>query len=143
MAFIRRHHLRFGAIFVLALSAWLAGGQALHRSISNHSNTLVLEDISQQLIRRAEKAIDFVVIANSEFLVAGHNACDEPARNMLLQLVIDTGTVSDVYMVTPTGVCSSFEQLSNPCRQPANAQHGLKRAILPIASDKSTATIPT
>lgn len=114
MAIIRRHHLRFGAIFVLALSAWLVGGQALHRSISNHSNTLVLEDLSQQLIRRAEKAIDFVVIANSEFLVAGHNACDEPARNMLLQLVIDTGTVSDVYMVTPTGVCSSFEQLSNP-----------------------------
>jgi sensor c-di-GMP phosphodiesterase-like protein len=123
MAIIRRHHVRFGAIFVLALSAWLVGGQALHRSISNHSNTLVLEDLSQQLIRRAEKAIDFVVIANSEFLVAGHNACDEAARNMLLQLVIDTGTVSDVYMVTPTGVCSSFEQLSNP---------------LPSASDRAT-----
>lgn len=123
MAFIRRHHLRFGAIFVLALSAWLVGGRALHKSISNHSNTLVLEDLSQQLIRRAEKAIDFVVIANSEFLVAGHSACDDAARNMLRQLVIDTGTVSDVYMVTPTGVCSSFEQLSNP---------------LPSASERAT-----
>ncbi len=114
MTFMRRHKLRFSAIFLIAFCTWLAGGQALHVGIANHNNRLHLEDVSHQLIRRAEKAIDFVVIANSEFLLAGHAACDEPARTMLRQLVIDTGSVSDVYMVTPDGMCSSFEQLSNP-----------------------------
>ncbi|MEO0382263.1 MAG: EAL domain-containing protein [Pseudomonadota bacterium] len=123
MAIIRRYQIRFGAIFLLAFSAWILGGEALHDGISSHNNRLQLEDVSHQLIRRSEKAIDFVVIANSEFLVAGHSACDDAARNMLRQLVIDTGTVSDVYMVTPTGVCSSFDQLSNP---------------LPAASERAT-----
>lgn len=113
MTLMRRHRLRFSAIFLIAFSAWLAGGKALHSSVSSHNNQLHLADVSHQLMRRAEKAVDFVVIANSEFLLAGHAACDEPAREMLRQLVIDTGTVSDVYMVTPDGMCSSFDQLSN------------------------------
>lgn len=73
-----------------------------------------LDELSQQLMRRAEKAVDFVIIANSEFLLTNRGICNLQARSKLRELVLGIGTVSDIYLVTPTEQCSSFGALSSP-----------------------------
>ncbi|MEM6384385.1 MAG: EAL domain-containing protein [Pseudomonadota bacterium] len=107
-----RYSLRFVVAFAIALAAWLIGGQTLQRAVSEHSNARQLEGLSQQLVRRAEKAIDFVVIANSEFLLAGFDGCTAPAIESLRRLVIETGTVADAHLISPGMSCSSFGELS-------------------------------
>lgn len=101
-------------VFLAVLLAGLLGGFVLQEQVSQRSNSAQLDDLSQQLMRRAEKAVDFVIIANSELLLTGQGTCNVQARSKLRELVLDMGTVSDVYMVTASQQCSSFGDLSTP-----------------------------
>ncbi|MEM1288358.1 MAG: EAL domain-containing protein [Pseudomonadota bacterium] len=104
--------LCFAAISLAVMAGWFAIGMGLHRYTTDQTNAVQLQELAEQLIRRAEKVVDFVVIANSELLIAGHAECSPEVQQVLQKLVLDTGTVSDLYMVTADGVCSSFDDLS-------------------------------
>ncbi len=110
---IRRHHIFAALLFAALLSAGLLGGLVLHHQVNQRSNAMQLDELSHQLMRRAEKAVDFVIIANSEFLLTNQGTCNLQARSKLRELVLGIGTVSDIYMVTPTEQCSSFGALSS------------------------------
>ena len=111
---IRQHHALAALIFAAVLLAGLLGGFALHQQISQRSKATQLDELSQHLMRRAEKAVDFVIIANSELLLTGQGMCDFQTRSKLREVVLDIGTVSDIYMITDAEQCSSFGDLSSP-----------------------------
>lgn len=111
---IRQHHTLAVLIFVAVLLAGLLGGFALHQQISQRSKATQLDELSQQLMRRAEKAVDFVIIANSELLLSSQVMCDFQTRSKLREVVLEIGTVSDIYMITDAEQCSSFGDLSSP-----------------------------
>ena len=109
---INRHLVRFAAVFSIAIVIWFVGGRELHRMVVQTNNATQIEELAQQLAARVEKAIDFVVIANSDFLIAGHMACGPAALEHLRRVVVQTGTISDAYLVTPDTSCSTFGALS-------------------------------
>ncbi|MEM6384739.1 MAG: EAL domain-containing protein [Pseudomonadota bacterium] len=103
--------LRFSLVFLTMLVLWCAGGFLLNKSVSDHNNEARLKETAQLLIRRAEKAIDYVVIAGTELVVAGQTTCGETSRSILRERVLTTGMVSNLHLVTPSGTCSSFDEV--------------------------------
>ncbi len=99
-------------IFVSVLAVWLLAGAVLHRAATQHNNHVNLQETADLLIQRVEKSIDFVVIAATELLLAGQARCSDQAVDLLRQMVLRTGTVADIYMVTDQAQCSSFDELS-------------------------------
>ncbi|MEM6577162.1 MAG: EAL domain-containing protein [Pseudomonadota bacterium] len=104
--------VRFWLIFAVALLLWGAGGHQLHRFLTHQSNLRHLEETADLLVQRVERSVDFVVIASTELLMAGHVRCSDEAVSVLRKLVLGTGTVADIFMVADGQVCSSFGGLS-------------------------------
>ncbi|MGD1870269.1 MAG: EAL domain-containing protein [Neomegalonema sp.] len=102
------------AVFVATLVWWLIGGSTLYQHLSARANATQLQELSQRLAERAEKALDYVVTAQADLLVVGHASCSPEAIRELRKMVLTTGTVSEVYMITPEGSCSTFDELSMP-----------------------------
>lgn len=115
--------LRFLLVFVLSLTGWITGGVLLNRHITAENNQDYLLETSKQLMRRVEKAVDYVVIAGTEFLLAGVTECNATSRSMLQQLVRDTGMVSDIHLITGSGTCSSFGEISSDLPGYATRSH--------------------
>ncbi|MEM6665914.1 MAG: EAL domain-containing protein [Pseudomonadota bacterium] len=106
--------LRFIVVFLLGFAVWWGGGLVLHRHVLDHNNGLQLDALSEQLVRRAEKALDYVVIAQTELLLSGHSACAPATSLALRQMAINTGTVSNIHMIGPGATCSSFDDVGAP-----------------------------
>ena len=111
---VTRSAIRMCGVFALVLACWLAAGKLLHESSANRSNATAIEGAARQLIHRAEKAVDFVVTAGTDLLISGQVTCNETARESLRKLAINTGTVSNLFLITPNASCSSFEDLGAP-----------------------------
>lgn len=123
MAIIGKYELRFAGVFALVLTIWLAGGIGMHGGYADRNNHKHLQELAGQLVTRAEKAIDFVVIANTELLTAGLTECGSSTQGILRNLVVNTGTVSNIFLVTPHGTCSAFDNFD---------------AVLPPSEERST-----
>lgn len=110
MTLLRASWFRFTAILSALLVAWLAFGFGLFHQVADRNNAMLLSELSRQLIRFTEKAVDFVVAANSELLVAGHVGCGVEARDTLKQLLLRTGSITELYLIFDTEICSIFEE---------------------------------
>ena len=99
---------KFAAIFAIALVAWFVGGSALYKHVSASSNSAHLQDLSQHLAERTEKALDYVVIAGTELLINGHSSCSDAAVAAMGDMVLNTATVSEIFMITAGSACSAF-----------------------------------
>ncbi|MEL7343555.1 MAG: EAL domain-containing protein [Pseudomonadota bacterium] len=103
--------LKFAAVFAIILTVWTVGGFLLHRFVVQQNNATQLEETAQDLMRRAEKAVDFAVIAATELLVSGQTQCSPETRSVLRRLVVATGNSTDVFLVTSSGSCSGIDDL--------------------------------
>lgn len=103
---------KFVVFFAAIFAGWIVCGIALHSVIVHRNATEQLSDATEQLMRRVEMAVDYVVMAGTEFLVSGHIACNSDTQEFLRKTVLENATVSDVYLITAHETCSGFGILS-------------------------------
>lgn len=111
---MRRFNVTYLTILVIGLGLWALGGATLHQRFIERSNAAHLDDLTAQVIERTEKALDYVVIAQTDLLLAGHVDCSAQAVSALTNAARRNGKASDFYLITGARTCSSFGPLSAP-----------------------------
>lgn len=102
----------FFLLFAAVFAGWTVCGVALHSFIVQRNNAEQVASSSNQLMRRVERAIDYTVMAGTEFLLSGHGACTDDAQDFLRRIVLETATISDIYLVSAQQTCSAYGDLS-------------------------------
>ena len=106
---MHRRSLAFvGVAAVLAVGLWLSANYAVN-SVKLSWNEHRLEELVDNLIRRAEFAIDNVIIAKVDLLSAGHNTCDADSIAAVREAIYRHGALVDMQIRTPEGTCQAFE----------------------------------
>lgn len=83
-------------------------GLGLHRYVTSLSNKALLQQSAETSLGRAERAIDHIFVSSIDLLLSGTANCNAQNIEYLRQLVVATGLVSDVFLITEQRTCSSF-----------------------------------
>lgn len=107
-----RYKVLLALIFSVCMGIWHLSGQKLHGNVIYQNQLSQLGETGERLTQRVEKAIDFAVSASAQILFTDISQCDDALHQRLRDLVAETGSVLDIYIVTQTGTCSAFDETS-------------------------------
>ena len=98
-------------LLALALTiAGVAGASFVYVSVVEQRNLIQLNELSTQLVHRAEMEVDYAILTLGAVDYAEFSACKETSRDRIRQLVLQRGSVKDIQARGPGGavLCSSL-----------------------------------
>ncbi|MEL6318682.1 MAG: CSS-motif domain-containing protein, partial [Pseudomonadota bacterium] len=97
------HRLRATYLFAAAaaLIVWSVGCSVFYRHLTDRWNHAQLSEMTSQALERAERALDLVVLTQTEVLIAGLALCGPEAVEQLRRSKYGVGHVADMYLLEP------------------------------------------
>lgn len=97
-------------VLLLTLSVWLVSGAVLYRGHVERAKSEHLNELAMQLIRRAEKAVDYLVIVGTDFLISEGAACTAGSKDRLRELALFNANILNFSLVAGAERCFSFDE---------------------------------
>ncbi len=87
------------------------GGVFVYRGVVAQQNQRHLQELSDHTLRRAELAVDLVVMTVANLLMTAETDCSQHTVNSLRKAAFHVGTIKDIHLVLPGKHCSGFVDL--------------------------------
>lgn len=102
--------LAFLSVATLVASAFWLSANFTVQTVKSNWNERRLGELIENVILRAEFAIDNVILAEVDLLSAGHSNCTVEAIAAVRQAIYTHGALVDIQIRSPEGTCQAFEE---------------------------------
>lgn len=87
------------------------GGVLIYRGVVAQQNQRHLQELSDHTLRRAELAVDLVVMTVADLLMTAETDCGQHTVNSLRKAAFHVGNIKDIHLILPGKHCSGFVDL--------------------------------